>query len=72
MADLLEGNHQAAVGHFAQANPDDMYVVYHHALALEGAGRTAEAKELFRRVAGWNFNTPETSLVKGEAAKKIS
>jgi tetratricopeptide (TPR) repeat protein len=71
MADLLQGNHQAAVGHFNQANPDDIYVTYHRALALEGAGRTAEAKELFRRVAGWNFNGSDTALVKAEAARKI-
>jgi tetratricopeptide (TPR) repeat protein len=71
MADLLQGNHQAAIGHFDQANPDDIYVTYHRALALEGAGRTAEAKELFRRVAGWNFNGSDTALVKGEAARKI-
>ena len=50
MADLLEGNHAAAAGHFAEANPDDIYVAYHHALALEGAGRTAEARPLFARV----------------------
>lgn len=71
MADLLQGNFQSAVGHFAEANPDDIYVTYHRALALEGAGRTAEAKELFRRVAGWNFNGSDTALVKGEAARKI-
>jgi len=70
MADLLEGNHQSATAHFAEANPDDIYVTYHRALALEGAGRTAEAKELFRRVAGWNFNGADTALIKGEAAKK--
>jgi tetratricopeptide (TPR) repeat protein len=71
MADLLEGKHASAAGHFAEANPDDIYVTYHHALALEGAGRPAEAKELFRRVAGWNFNGAETALIKGAAAKKL-
>ena len=70
MADLLAGNYQAAAGHFAEANPDDIYVVYHRALALEGAGRSAEAKALFRQVAGWNFNGSDTALVKAEAAKK--
>jgi tetratricopeptide (TPR) repeat protein len=71
MADLLEGNFQSAVGHFAEANPDDIYVTYHRGLALEGAGRTAEARELFRRVAGWNFNGADTALIKAEAARKI-
>jgi tetratricopeptide (TPR) repeat protein len=70
MADLLEGKHASALGHFAEANPDDIYVVYHQALALEGAGRTAEAQPLFKRVAGWNFNSAGTALIKAEAAKK--
>jgi len=70
MADLLQGNYQAAAGHFAEANPDDIYVVYHRGLALEGAGRTAEAKAIFRRVADWNFNGSDTALVKAEAARK--
>jgi tetratricopeptide (TPR) repeat protein len=70
MADLLQGNYEAAAGHFAQANPDDIYTLYHRALALEGAGRIAEAKPLFRQVAGWNFNGSDTALVKAEAARK--
>lgn len=70
MADLLEGKHASAAGHFAEANPGDIYVVHHHALALEGAGRTTEAKELFRRVAGWNFNNASLALVRREAATK--
>jgi tetratricopeptide (TPR) repeat protein len=70
MADLLQGNYQAAAGHFAEANPDDIYVVYHRALALEGAGRTPEAKPLFRKVAGWNFNGADTALIKADAARR--
>jgi tetratricopeptide (TPR) repeat protein len=70
MADLFEGKHASAVTHFSEANPDDIYVIYNLALALEGAGRTEEAKLLFRRVAGENFNGAATSLVKAEAAKK--
>jgi tetratricopeptide (TPR) repeat protein len=70
MADLLQGNHASAAGHFAQANPDNVNVWYHRALALEGAGRTAEAKELFRRVATWNFNNASAALVRRDAAAK--
>lgn len=70
MADLLEGKHASAAGHFAQANPNDIYSVYHRGLALEGAGRSAEAKPFFKRVAGWNFNGPETALVKKDAARR--
>ncbi|MFN2637887.1 MAG: hypothetical protein ABR585_12750 [Gemmatimonadaceae bacterium] len=70
MADLLQGNFQSAAGHLAEANPDDIYVTYNRALALEGAGRTAEAKALFRRVAGWNFNGADTALIKKDAARR--
>ncbi|MDB4869783.1 MAG: tetratricopeptide repeat protein [Gemmatimonadales bacterium] len=72
MADLLQKNYEAAAGHFAEANPDDIYVAYQRALALEGAGRNAEAQQLFRRVAGWNFNGSDTALVKREAARKVT
>jgi tetratricopeptide (TPR) repeat protein len=72
MADLLQGNHQAAIGHFDQANPDDVYVWYNRALALEGVGRTAEAKELFRRVATWNFNNASAALVRRDAARRAT
>jgi tetratricopeptide (TPR) repeat protein len=72
MADLLEGNGAAAANHFAEADPNDIYVTYHRALALEAAGRSDEARPLFRRVAGWNFNSAGTALVKKDAAKKAS
>lgn len=68
MADLLQGNYEAAAGHFAQANPDDIYVWYNRGLALQGAGRTAEAKEFFRRAGNWNFNNASAALVKSDAA----
>ena len=70
MTDFLQGNFQAAADHFAQANPDDVYIWYYRGLALEGAGRTAEAKEFFKRAAGWNFNGSNTALVKKDAARK--
>ncbi len=70
MADLLEGHNTSAANHFAQADPNDIYVAYHRGLALEGAGRPAEAQLFFKRVAGWNFNGSGTALVKKDAAKK--
>ncbi len=56
LTDFLQGNFQAAADHYAEANPDDPYIWYYRGLALEGAGRKAEAKVFFKRVAGWNFN----------------
>ncbi len=70
MADLLQRNYQSAAVHFAQADPNNIYATYNHALALEGAGRTAEARALFRRVAENNFNSPGLALVKRDAARK--
>ena len=71
-ADLLEGHNTSAANHFAQANPNNIYVAYHRGLALEAAGRPAEAQVFFKRVAGWNFNGSSTALVKKEAAKKVT
>jgi hypothetical protein len=70
--DLREGNFQCAAGQLAEANPDDVWVWYHRGLALEGAGRTAEAKEFFARAAGYNFNGSITALVTRDAQRKAS
>lgn len=70
MTDFLQGNFQAAADHLAQANPDDPYIWYYRGLALEKAGKTAEAKEFFARAAGWNFNGAGTALVKKTATQK--
>ncbi|HEV7388302.1 MAG TPA: tetratricopeptide repeat protein [Gemmatimonadaceae bacterium] len=72
MTDYLQGNFQAAADHLAQANPDDVYVWYYRALSLDGAGKTAEANELYKRAAGWNFNGSGTALVKKDATQKGS
>lgn len=72
MADLLQRNYVAATGHFAEADPNNLYTTYNHALALEGAGRTVEARALFSRVAATNFNNAGIALVKRDAARKAS
>ncbi len=70
MADYLEGHNTSAANHFAQADPNDIYITYHRALALERANRPEEAKAFFRRVAGYNFNGSGTALVKKDAVKR--
>jgi tetratricopeptide (TPR) repeat protein len=67
---LLQKHYDEALSHFAHANPNDIYVTYHRALALEGAGRTDEAKALFREVANYNFNTTGNALVRQDAVKR--
>jgi tetratricopeptide (TPR) repeat protein len=70
LTDFLQGNFKSAAGHYAEANPDDVYVWYYRGLALEGAGRKAEAREFFKRAAGWNFNGAQTALVRSDARKR--
>ena len=70
LTDFLQGNFQSAADHYAEANPDDVYLWYYRGLALDGAGRKSEAKEFFRRAAGWNFNGAQTALVKNDAKKR--
>ena len=70
LTDFLQGNFQSAADHYAEANPDDVYLWYYRGLALDGAGHKAEAKELFKRAAGWNFNGAQTALVKNDARKR--
>jgi tetratricopeptide (TPR) repeat protein len=67
---LERENYDEAVGHFEQADEDDIYVNYYHARALEGAGQSAEAKRLYEKVADWNFNSAELALVRKDAAAK--
>jgi Flp pilus assembly protein TadD len=68
---LEQKNFKAAASHLAQANPNDVYLMYERALALDGAGQTAEAKALFRKVSQFNFNSPEVAFARREAAKRL-
>ena len=67
---LYQGNYGEAAGHFTQGNLLDIYIKYQLALAQEGAGNTAEAKQLFREVANNNFNNVGFGLVRKEASQK--
>jgi tetratricopeptide (TPR) repeat protein len=68
---LEQKNFKAAADHLAQANPNDVYLMYERAVALEGAGKSAEAKDLFRKVSQFNFNGPDVALWRKEAAKRL-
>lgn len=70
--ELLRGNHEAAVAHYEQGNPDDIYTTYQLAVALEGAGRTEQAMELYRRVAEYRYNNAGAALVRQDAVQKAS
>ncbi|HEV2644481.1 MAG TPA: tetratricopeptide repeat protein, partial [Candidatus Elarobacter sp.] len=67
---LEQKDYTGALEHFAHANPNDTYIWYERAVALEGAGKTDEAKALFRRVGSYNFNDPNIAAVRTDAAKR--
>jgi uncharacterized protein HemY len=67
---LEQKDFAAASTHFAQANQDDMFITYEHALALEGLGKTKEAKAMFRKVARYNFNGPDVAVARADAMKR--
>jgi tetratricopeptide (TPR) repeat protein len=48
----------------------ETYLFYNHGLALEGAGRTAEALQRFQQVAAINFSTVGAALVRQDALAK--
>jgi Flp pilus assembly protein TadD len=67
---LDQKKYAEAVKHFEQGNRNDMWVQYQRALALEGAGRTAEAKKLFGDIARYNFNSAGVALVRADSKKR--
>lgn len=78
---LLQEDYDEAIGHYEQAveleggaaqQGVDSYLNYHYALALEGAGRTAQAQEVFAQVASTYFNDAGAALVHEAAEAKIS
>lgn len=69
---LLQGNHGKAVEHYRKANLNVMYTKYHLALALDGAGKSDEAKAIFKEVADWNFNSVGYALVRKDCRKRVS
>lgn len=62
---------KGAASHLAQANPNDVYLMYERGVALDGAGQSAEAKALFRKVSQYNFNSPDVAFARREAAKRL-
>ena len=72
LIELLRGNHTEAVEHFRKSDLGEIYVKYHLALAVAGAGDTEEAKRLFKEVAEWNFNSVGFALVRQDALARSS
>ncbi len=70
MIALQAKDYAAAASHLAEANPNDMFVVYERAVALDAAGKPAEAKALFRKIAQYNFNSPGEAVARADAVKR--
>src|SRR5436309_1903518 len=69
---LYQGKYNEAATHLRQGNLLDPYIKYQFAVATEGAGDAARAKELFREVADYNFNAVGFALVRKDALQKAS
>jgi tetratricopeptide (TPR) repeat protein len=70
--ELLQDNYEAALAHYEQGNPNNIYMTYMRAVAHEGAGDAERARELYETVARNNFNSPGFALVRADAIAKIS
>jgi tetratricopeptide (TPR) repeat protein len=68
---LAQKNYAESASQFEQANPNLPEVWYYHALALEGAGRAAEAQQIYKAIANYYFNAPGVSLFRAEVQAKL-
>ncbi|MGQ0562358.1 MAG: tetratricopeptide repeat protein [Gemmatimonadota bacterium] len=68
---LKEMRHADAVAEFEQGSPNNIWMNYQHALALEGAGRAADAQRLYNKVANYYFNSEGLALVRKAALAKV-
>src|SRR2546421_711728 len=68
---LYQGKYGEAAVHLRQGNPFDPYIKYQLAVATEGAGDVAQAKQLYREVAEYNFNAVGFALVRKDAQQKV-
>jgi len=70
--ELKQKNYAKAGEFFSKANPNDPFVWYYSAVALEGAGDTKTAAANYRRIADWNqLDTTGYALVRSRAIAKV-
>ena len=69
---LYQDKWKEAAAHFREANLLDPYVKYNYALALEGSGDKAHAKQIFSELAIYNFNTLGYALIRKECQQKAA
>jgi tetratricopeptide (TPR) repeat protein len=70
--EVKQKNFVKANEYFAKANPTDPFVWYYQAIALEGAGNTIGATDLYRKIGSWNqLDTTGYALIRPRAIAKI-
>jgi hypothetical protein len=69
---LAEKQYPLAVTELRQANDQDPRVLYLTALALQGAGDAAKARELGAKAADFNALSPTYGYVRGKAKAMIT
>jgi tetratricopeptide (TPR) repeat protein len=69
--EIRQENYTQALEHLSEANQDLIQVKFYQGLAFEALGREAEAQELFREVANWDFNTIEYALIRDNAVSRL-
>jgi tetratricopeptide (TPR) repeat protein len=72
LIELRKKDFAQAIPHYRQADLTDVYQKYHLAVALEGAGQSAEARKLFQDVASWNFNSVGFALTRRDAMRRAT
>jgi len=67
---LLQKDYKAAIENYKKSDLTVIYNKYHYAESLENAGQKSEAQQLYKDIAGWNFNSVDYALVRKDAIKR--
>lgn len=68
--DMKQKKYKDAVTHFEKSDPNVIYFQYMLAMANEEAGNKDKAKEMYKKIAVYNFNDVGYALIRGDAKKK--
>lgn len=68
---LAQGDANKAVEYFSQGETDNVWIMYHFAVAKEKAGDAAGAAELYKKVANWNLDGVWYPFVRSKAIAKL-
>ncbi|NND73213.1 MAG: hypothetical protein HKN43_16690 [Rhodothermales bacterium] len=70
MNEYVKGNYQEAVRHLTQGDLTDAYLKYFRADALERAGDTDRANQLFAELSTWNFNDVGFAIIRNDVLSR--